>query len=74
MFRRLFRQGAQYTLGLAGGAGRIEHRQAEAFVRKGLALLCPGGVLVFLLRLAFLEGQRRGAEGAGQGRQSNSND
>ena len=33
---------------------------AEDLVRFGLASLIPGGQLIFLLRLAFLEGQARG--------------
>ena len=39
--------------------GNPPYKLAEAFVRKGLAALRPGGWLVFLLRLAFLEGQER---------------
>lgn len=34
---------------------------AEAFIRASLDLLEDGGVLMFLLRLAFLEGQARGS-------------
>lgn len=39
--------------------GNPPYAQAEAFVRKGAEYLRPGGMLVYLLRLAFLEGQRR---------------
>lgn len=39
--------------------GNPPYAHAESFVRKGLEYLRPGGVLVYLLRLAFLEGQRR---------------
>lgn len=41
--------------------GNPPYKHAEAFVRRSLDLLWPGGYLVFLLRLAFLEGQARGA-------------
>lgn len=40
--------------------GNPPYRQAEAFIRKSLTLLTDGGTLLFLLRLAFLEGQERG--------------
>lgn len=39
--------------------GNPPFREAEPFVRTALPLLVPGGHLIFLLRLAFLEGQRR---------------
>jgi hypothetical protein len=39
--------------------GNPPYRDAEAFVRRSLALLRDRGQLVFLLRLAFLESQRR---------------
>ncbi len=39
--------------------GNPPFKLAEPFVRTSLPLLLPGGHLVFLLRLAFLEGQRR---------------
>jgi hypothetical protein len=42
-------------------AGNPPYKHAEAFIRRSLALLAPGGYLVQLLRLAFLEGQARGA-------------
>lgn len=41
--------------------GNPPYRHAEAFVRKAIALTRPGGYVLFLLRLAFLEGQARGA-------------
>lgn len=40
--------------------GNPPYKLAEAFIRKSLMLLADGGVLTFLLRLAFLEGQERG--------------
>ena len=40
--------------------GNPPYRHAEQFVRTSLELLEPGGHLLFLLRLAFLEGQARG--------------
>jgi len=48
-----------YSYGLI--VGNPPYDQAEAFVRKSLGLLAPHGNLLFLLRLAFLEGQARGA-------------
>jgi len=39
--------------------GNPPYREAEAIVRKSYDCLKPGGVLIFLLRLAFLEGQKR---------------
>lgn len=41
--------------------GNPPYKHAEAFVRRSLALTRPGGYVAFLLRLAFLEGQARGA-------------
>lgn len=41
--------------------GNPPYKHAEAFVRRSLSLTKPGGYVVFLLRLAFLEGQARGA-------------
>lgn len=41
--------------------GNPPYSLAEAFIRHSYDLLAPGGVLIFLLRLAFLEGQQRGA-------------
>lgn len=41
--------------------GNPPYRHAEEFIRKALSELRPAGYLVFLLRLAFLEGQERGA-------------
>lgn len=40
--------------------GNPPYKHAEAFVRKSLGILKPGGLIVFLLRLAFLEGKGRG--------------
>ena len=40
--------------------GNPPYALAERFVRTSLEYLRPGGRLLFLLRLAFLEGQRRG--------------
>jgi SAM-dependent methyltransferase len=40
--------------------GNPPYDRAEAFVRKSLDLLTPGGYLLLLLRLGFLEGQERG--------------
>jgi hypothetical protein len=40
--------------------GNPPYRQAEEFVRKSFELLKPGGTVLFLLRLAFLESQKRG--------------
>lgn len=40
--------------------GNPPYVQAEAFIRHSLAQLTYGGVCVFLLRLAYLESQRRG--------------
>ncbi len=42
-------------------AGNPAYRDAEKWVRTSLNLLEPGGHLLFLLRLAFLEGQARGS-------------
>jgi hypothetical protein len=42
--------------------GNPPYRQAEEFVRKSFELLKPGGIVLFLLRLSFLEGQKRGAD------------
>lgn len=39
--------------------GNPPYAQAEMFVRKSLKLCRADGVVVFLLRLAFLEGQKR---------------
>lgn len=39
--------------------GNPPFKEAEAFVRAGLPLLHPQGHMIFLLRLAFLEGQAR---------------
>lgn len=39
--------------------GNPPYRYAEEFVRKSYSLLVPGGQMLFLLRLAFLEGQKR---------------
>lgn len=40
--------------------GNPPYRWAEAFIRLSLAMLVPGGYLLQLLRLNFLEGQERG--------------
>ena len=40
--------------------GNPPYRESESFIRVGLHYLRSGGRLLFLLRLAFLEGQRRG--------------
>lgn len=40
--------------------GNPPYREAEHFVRSSLAYLRPGGKLLFLLRLAFLESKGRG--------------
>jgi len=40
--------------------GNPPYKHAEQFVRKSHALLTPQGEMIFLLRLAFLEGQARG--------------
>jgi hypothetical protein len=40
--------------------GNPPYRDAEAFVRRAYAQLVPGGTLIFLLRLAFLESVGRG--------------
>ena len=40
--------------------GNPPYKQAELFVRKGLDMLKPGGYQLFLLRVAFLAGQKRG--------------
>lgn len=40
--------------------GNPPYRLAEEFVRTSLDLLRPGGMLCFLLRLAFLESSKRG--------------
>lgn len=46
-----------------GKIGRYKVRNAaELFVRKSLELTRDGGIVAFLLRLAFLEGQDRGAD------------
>jgi SAM-dependent methyltransferase len=39
--------------------GNPPFKLAESFVRRSLSLLAPGGTLIFLLRLAFLETQGR---------------
>jgi hypothetical protein len=39
--------------------GNPPYSHAEEFVRQGYDLLSVGGSLIFLLRLAFLEGQAR---------------
>ncbi len=39
--------------------GNPPYKFAETFIRNGMAVLNDGGWLVFLLRLAFLEGQAR---------------
>lgn len=39
--------------------GNPPYRYAEEFVRKSYNMLVPSGQLLFLLRLAFLEGQKR---------------
>lgn len=39
--------------------GNPPYSQAEAFIRRGVGLLEPGGRLAFLLRLSFLESARR---------------
>lgn len=48
----------------AGGTdlivGNPPYRFAEQFVRHGYDLLQPHGAMIYLLRLAFLEGQKRG--------------
>lgn len=41
--------------------GNPPYSLAEPFIRKSLELLAPGGQVVFLLRLAFLEGQAMAA-------------
>lgn len=41
--------------------GNPPYKFAEPFITKSLSLLNPGGYIIFLLRLAFLEGQARGA-------------
>lgn len=48
-----------YRYDLVVGNPPYEH--AEAFIRKSLSLTRPGGYVLFLLRLAFLESQSRGA-------------
>lgn len=40
--------------------GNPPYKQAEEFVRKSFELLNEGGIVLFLLRLSFLEGQARG--------------
>lgn len=40
--------------------GNPPYKHAEQFVRKSFNLLTPRGEMIFLLRLAFLEGQARG--------------
>ena len=40
--------------------GNPPYRQAEEFIRKGMGLLAHDGTMIFLLRLNFLEGQKRG--------------
>lgn len=40
--------------------GNPPYKFAEEFVRKGLDMLKPGGYQLFLLRVAFLAGQKRG--------------
>lgn len=40
--------------------GNPPYGQAEEFVRKSFELLNPGGIVLFLLRLSFLESQKRG--------------
>lgn len=42
--------------------GNPPYKHAEQFVRLGLGLLAHNGVMVYLLRLAFLEGQDRGRD------------
>ena len=42
--------------------GNPPYKFAEDFVALSMECLKPGGVLLFLLRLAFLEGQKRGKE------------
>jgi hypothetical protein len=39
--------------------GNPPYRHAEEFIRHGYDLLSVGGSLIFLLRLAFLEGKAR---------------
>ena len=39
--------------------GNPPYRMAEKFIRGGLSQLRPGGYLVFMLRLAFLESKKR---------------
>ena len=39
--------------------GNPPYRDAEAFVRKSFEFVSRHGIIVFLLKLAFLEGQRR---------------
>ena len=41
--------------------GNPPYGKAQDFVQRSLELLAPGGVLVQLLRLSFLEGQKRAA-------------
>lgn len=41
--------------------GNPPYKYAEKFIRLSNEMLAPGGWIVFLLRLAFLEGQDRGA-------------
>lgn len=41
--------------------GNPPYKQAEAFVRHSLSLLAPGGSLMFLMKLQFLEGLQRRA-------------
>lgn len=40
--------------------GNPPYELAEEFVRQSFKILAPGGTIVFLFRLAFLEGQERG--------------
>lgn len=42
--------------------GNPWYKDAEAVVRKSICITRPGGYVCFLLRLAFLEGQDRGAK------------
>ena len=40
--------------------GNPPYKHAEAFIRLGMEALVDGGYMIYLLRLGFLEGQKRG--------------
>lgn len=52
---------ARYYSGYHLVIGNPPYKHAESFVRAALAAVRPGGYVCFLLRLAFLESQARGA-------------